>query len=186
MYLYFPGTSSANQNLSCWDQDELWPMRSSDAGTTELLLLALTLNLPSCNIFPSALLSYSLFKGQNPSTFGIISAKEKFWPNGLISTERGSFWPKLALSELPKVGYFCPNDPLSAEMNLLAKMVSFGGPFRLSSEIAVFRTGLEIALWGLVFLAQKVAFSWLSVDRFGQKFWGLMTLGQVKSIQNFC
>ena len=39
---------------------------------------------------------------------------------------------------------------------------------------------------GLVFLAQKVAFSWLSVDRFGQKFGGLMTLGQVKSVPNFC
>ena len=38
-------------------------MRSSAAGTTELLLLALTLNLPSCHVFLSALLSYSLFKG---------------------------------------------------------------------------------------------------------------------------
>ena len=46
--------------------------------------------------------------------------------------------------------------------------------------------GLEIAVWGLVFLAQKVAFSWQSVDRFGKKFWGLMILGQVKSVQNFC
>ena len=62
-YCNFPGTSPANQNLSCWDQDELWPMRSSTAGTTELLSLSLTLNLPSCHIFLSALLSYSLFKG---------------------------------------------------------------------------------------------------------------------------
>ena len=39
---------------------------------------------------------------------------------------------------------------------------------------------------GLHFLAAKVAFSWPSVDRFG-KFWGgFMTLGQVKSLQNFC
>ena len=37
-------------------------MRSSGAGTTELLSLALTLNLPSCHVFLSALLSYSLFK----------------------------------------------------------------------------------------------------------------------------
>ena len=37
-----------------------------------------------------------------------------------------------------------------------------------------------------MFLAPKVAFSWASVDRFGQNFWGLMTLGQVKSIKNFC
>ena len=46
--------------------------------------------------------------------------------------------------------------------------------------------GLEIAVIGLVFLAPKVAFSWPSVDRFGKNFGGLMTLGQVKSIQNFC
>ena len=38
-------------------------MRSSAAGTTELLSLALTLNFPSCHVFLSALLSYSLFKG---------------------------------------------------------------------------------------------------------------------------
>ena len=37
--------------------------------------------------------------------------------------------------------------------------------------------GLEIAVIGLVFLAPKVAFSGLSVDRFGKKFWGLMILG---------
>ena len=61
-YCYFPGTSPTNQNLSCWDQDDLWPMRSSVAGTTELLSLALTLNLPSCHVFLSALLYYSLFK----------------------------------------------------------------------------------------------------------------------------
>ena len=51
-----------------------------------------------------------------------------------------------------------------------------------------FRTcsGLGTGAWGLVFLATKVAFSWPSVDRFGKNFGGLMTLGQVKSIQNFC
>ena len=37
-------------------------MRSPAAGTTELLSLALTLNLPSCHVFLNALLSYSLFK----------------------------------------------------------------------------------------------------------------------------
>ena len=47
-------------------------------------------------------------------------------------------------------------------------------------------SGLEIAVIGLVFLAPKVAFSQPSVDRFGKFFWGLMILGQVKSIQNFC
>ena len=41
-------------------------MRSSAAVTTELLSLALTLNLPSCHVFLSALLSYSLFKGGSP------------------------------------------------------------------------------------------------------------------------
>ena len=46
--------------------------------------------------------------------------------------------------------------------------------------------GLGIKAWGLVFLASKVVFSWPSVDRFGKNFGGLMTLGQVKSIQNFC
>ena len=38
---------------------------------------------------------------------------------------------------------------------------------------------------GLHFLAEKVAFPCLSVDRFGKKFWGLMTLGHVKSVPNF-
>ena len=33
---------------------------------------------------------------------------------------------------------------------------------------------------------EKVAFSWPSVDRFGKFFWGLMTLGQVKRVPNFC
>ena len=47
-------------------------------------------------------------------------------------------------------------------------------------------SGLEIAVIGLVFLAPKVAFSWPSVDRFGKKFWGPMTLDQVKSVPNFC
>ena len=46
-------------------------MRSSAAGTTELLSLALTLNLPSCHIFLSDLLSYSLFEGAGfQSKFG--------------------------------------------------------------------------------------------------------------------
>ena len=39
---------------------------------------------------------------------------------------------------------------------------------------------------GLHFLAAKVAFSCPSVDRFGKKIWGLMTIGQVKSVPNFC
>ena len=39
---------------------------------------------------------------------------------------------------------------------------------------------------GLHFMAAKVAFSCPSVDRFGKYFWGLMTLGQVKSVPNFC
>ena len=33
---------------------------------------------------------------------------------------------------------------------------------------------------------EKVAFSWPSVDRFGKYLGGLMTLGQVKSVPNFC
>ena len=33
---------------------------------------------------------------------------------------------------------------------------------------------------------EKVAFSWPSVDRFGKFLGGLMTLGQVKSVPNFC
>ena len=33
---------------------------------------------------------------------------------------------------------------------------------------------------------EKVAFSWPSVDRFGKFLVGLMTLGQVKSVPNFC
>ena len=39
---------------------------------------------------------------------------------------------------------------------------------------------------GLHFLASKVALSCLSVDRFGKFFGGLMTLGQVKRVPNFC
>ena len=33
---------------------------------------------------------------------------------------------------------------------------------------------------------EKVACSWPSVDRFGKFFVGLMTIGQVKSVPNFC
>ena len=42
---------------------------------------------------------------------------------------------------------------------------------------------------GLHFLAPKVALSCLSVDRFGKIFFwggGLMTIGQIKSVPNFC
>ena len=39
---------------------------------------------------------------------------------------------------------------------------------------------------GWCFLASTVAFSWPSVDRFGKIGPGLMTLGQVKSVSNFC
>ena len=39
---------------------------------------------------------------------------------------------------------------------------------------------------GLHFFASKVALSCPSVDRFGNVFCGLMTLGQVKSVPNFC
>ena len=38
---------------------------------------------------------------------------------------------------------------------------------------------------GLHFFAEKVAFPCPSVDRFGKIVWGLMTLGQVKSVPNF-
>ena len=55
LHCYFPGTLPTNQNLSCWDQDELSPMRCSAGGTTKLLSLALTLNLPPCHVFLSAL-----------------------------------------------------------------------------------------------------------------------------------
>ena len=37
--------------------------------------------------------------------------------------------------------------------------------------VSLFSSGLEIDVIGLVFLAQKVVFSWPPVDRFG-KFWG--------------
>ena len=33
---------------------------------------------------------------------------------------------------------------------------------------------------------EQVACSWPSVDRFGKSFVGLMTIGQVKSVPNFC
>ena len=33
---------------------------------------------------------------------------------------------------------------------------------------------------------EKVAFSWPSMDRFGKYLGGLITLGQVKSVPNFC
>ena len=39
---------------------------------------------------------------------------------------------------------------------------------------------------GCRFFASKVAFSWPSVDRFGKDFGGLMTLGRVESVPNFC
>ena len=39
---------------------------------------------------------------------------------------------------------------------------------------------------GLYFFAFKCCVSQLSVDRFGNFFEGVMTLGQVKSSQNFC
>ena len=55
-----------------------------------------------------------------------------------------------------------------------------------SHKHMVYDQGLEIAVMGLVFFAPKVAFSWPSVYRFCKKIWGLMILGQVKSIQNFC
>ena len=38
---------------------------------------------------------------------------------------------------------------------------------------------------GWYFFPSKVSFSWPSVDRFGKKFWGLMTLGQFRSVPNF-
>ena len=37
-----------------------------------------------------------------------------------------------------------------------------------------------------VFFALKVASDWPSVDRFGNNFGGLMTLGLAKSVPNFC
>ena len=39
---------------------------------------------------------------------------------------------------------------------------------------------------GLCFFPSKCCVSHLSVDRFGKNFGGVMTLGQVKSSQNFC
>ena len=61
----------------------------------------------------------------------------------------------------------------------------FGGficdwcPARLVSRVRKLNLGCR-------FLASKVAFSWPSVDRFGKDFGGLMTLGQVESVPNFC
>ena len=40
--------------------------------------------------------------------------------------------------------------------------------------------------WGWHFSPFKCCVSQLSVDRFGNNFWGLITLGQVKSSPNFC
>ena len=58
--------------------------------------------------------------------------------------------------------------------------------FSLDGAFFCARSSVRLFNVGLHFLAAKVAFSWPSVDRFG-KFWGgFMTLGQVKSLQNFC
>ena len=46
--------------------------------------------------------------------------------------------------------------------------------------------GLQFEVPGLVFFASKVAFSWPSVDRISKKMWGLIALGQVESVPNFC
>ena len=54
----------------------------------------------------------------------------------------------------------------------------------ISSDSALTRLGNRgdrVSVFG-----SKNAFSWSSVDRFGNKFWGLMILSQVKSVQNFC
>ena len=45
---------------------------------------------------------------------------------------------------------------------------------------------LGIRAWGLETFSEKVAFSWPSVDRFGDFLGDLMTLGQVQSVPNFC
>ena len=52
-------------------------------------------------------------------------------------------------------------------------------PYEIIFRVRLFNVGLH-------FFAAKVAFSYPSVDRFGKQFWGLMTLGQVESIPNFC
>jgi len=45
---------------------------------------------------------------------------------------------------------------------------------------------MGIEAWGLVTFSEKVAFSWPSVDRFWNFFGGLITLGQLQSVPNFC
>ena len=47
--------------------------------------------------------------------------------------------------------------------------------------LVIYKGGIFEAVFG-----EKVAFSWPSMDRFGKFFGGLMTLGQVKSVPNFC
>ena len=39
---------------------------------------------------------------------------------------------------------------------------------------------------GCCFFVSKVVFSWMSVDRFGKHVLGLLPIGQVKSVPNFC
>ena len=58
-------------------------------------------------------------------------------------------------------------------------LVCGGGSPSVKTRVRLFNVGLH-------FLAAKVAFSCPPEDRFGKIFWGLMTLGQVESVPNFC
>ena len=58
-------------------------------------------------------------------------------------------------------------------------LVCGGGSPSVKTRVRLFNVGLH-------FLAAKVAFSCPPVDRFGKNLGGIMTLGQVKSVANFC
>ena len=79
--------------------------------------------------------------------------------------------------------YFCSSKLRHLSVNRISVSVNFAetsyGRTLLMNSVRLFNVGLH-------FLAAKVAFSCPSVDRFGKNFWGLMTLGQVKSVPNFC
>ena len=64
-------------------------------------------------------------------------------------------------------------DKYGVARNVL-RALKFDGPFSERSWMIITRVRLFNV--GLYFLAAKVVFSCPSVDRFGKKFWGLLTL----------
>ena len=67
-------------------------------------------------------------------------------------------------------------------------MLVEGADHHIQCDRMAGRVILRVRLFnvGLHFLAEKFAFPCLSVDRFGKNFWGLITLGHVKSVPYFC